>query len=212
MDNVLENFPPLCKETVVAQLISFAELMERVRAGNQEAAAELVRRYEPAIRRVARYRLHDTHMEGALESMDICQSVMASFFVRAAFGQFDLEQPEQLQKLLLAMARNKVAFHQRLRMAQRRDQRRLEGGLDEGALAAPGSSPSRQVAAKELLEEVRRRLSPEERQMVELRDQGLDWKQIAQRLGGSAEALRKQLARAVDRIAQDMGMDDWVQK
>src|SRR5262245_17131627 len=89
------------QETGVAEFASFAELISRVRAGNHEAAAELVRRYEPAIRRVARYRLQDARLNGSLESMDICQSVMASFFVRAASGQFDLEQPEQLQKLLL---------------------------------------------------------------------------------------------------------------
>ena len=32
--------------------------------------------------------------------MDICQSVMASFFVRAALGQYQLNTPEQLLNLL----------------------------------------------------------------------------------------------------------------
>ena len=35
---------------------SFAELIRRVRAGDETAAAELVRRYEPAIRRSAQTR------------------------------------------------------------------------------------------------------------------------------------------------------------
>jgi len=126
--------------------------------------------------------------------------------------EFDLEQPEQLQKLLLAMARNKVAFQQRLGLAQRRDQRRLTGTMDEVALAAPAPSPSRQLAAKELLADVRRRLAPDEHQLVELRDQGQDWKQIAEHLGGSPEALRKKLARAIDRIVHEIGMDDWTQE
>jgi hypothetical protein len=34
----------------------FLDLMERVRGGDGDAAAELVRRYEPAIRRVVRLR------------------------------------------------------------------------------------------------------------------------------------------------------------
>jgi hypothetical protein len=33
--------------------ISFRELVERLRRGDQAAAAELVRRYEPALRRVS---------------------------------------------------------------------------------------------------------------------------------------------------------------
>lgn len=193
----------------VTESSAFADLMRRVRAGEQDAATELVRRYEPAIRRVIRYRLSDAHLSAALDSMDICQSVMASFFVRAASGQFEFDQPEQLQKLLVAMARNKFAFQVRKQLAQRRDHRRIAGGLDETAVAARGSSPSQQVSAKELLAEAQRRLSPEERQLVELRNEGLDWNQIAERVQGRPEALRKQLTRAIDRVAHDLGLDDW---
>ena len=85
---------------------SFEGLIARVRAGDEQAAAELVRRYEPAIRRAARVRLVDTRLNRLLDSMDICQSVMASFFVRTALGQFELETPDQLLKLLATMTRN----------------------------------------------------------------------------------------------------------
>ena len=51
-------------------------------------------------------------------------------------------------------------------------------------------------------QEVRRRLSPDERQILELRNQGHDWAGIAAQLGGGAEALRKKLARALDRVAE----------
>jgi RNA polymerase sigma-70 factor (ECF subfamily) len=189
---------------------SFDDLMRRVRAGDQEAAAELVRRYEPAIRRVIRYRMGGAHLGAAMDSVDVCQLVLASFFVRAAAGQFDLERPEDLQRLLLGMARNKLAFEARRQRAQRRDGRRVvPGGLDEGLICAPGASPSRQVAAQELLEEVQRRLNAEEWQLVQLRNQGLDWAAIAEQLQGSAEALRKKLSRALDRVAHEMGLDDW---
>src|SRR6516225_780589 len=87
----------------------FQALLGRVRAGDADAATELVRRYEPAIRRAARVRLLDTRLNRLLDSMDICQSVMASFFVRAALGQYELETPAQLLKLLATMTRNKLA-------------------------------------------------------------------------------------------------------
>jgi RNA polymerase sigma-70 factor (ECF subfamily) len=189
---------------------SFAELIRRLRAGDQEAATELVRRYEPAIRRVVRYRLGDAHLGSLLDSMDICQSVLASFFVRAASGQYELDTPEQLLKLLAAMARNKLAFQARKQCAQRRDHRRAtSAGADEGRFVAPDPSPSRQVAGQELLLEVERRLSPEEWQLVQLRNQGLEWSAIAAMQGGSPEALRKKLARAIDRVAHELGLDDF---
>jgi RNA polymerase sigma-70 factor (ECF subfamily) len=61
----------------------------------QDAASELVRRHEPSIRFAARFRLADSRLGGLLDSMDICQSVLKSFFVRAASGQYDLETPRR---------------------------------------------------------------------------------------------------------------------
>jgi RNA polymerase sigma-70 factor (ECF subfamily) len=187
----------------------FQDLIRRVRVGDEAAATELVRSYEPAIRRAVRIRLADTRLARAFDSMDICQSVMASFFVRAALGQYELDAPEQLLKLLATMARHKLADQVDRERAERRDNRRVEeGSTDTREILAAASSPSRQVAARELLQEVRRRLSAEERQLLELRDQGLDWAAIAVRMGGSPEALRKRLARATDRIARELGLDD----
>ncbi|WP_165235614.1 RNA polymerase sigma factor [Aquisphaera insulae] len=188
---------------------TFDELIRRVRAGDPAAAAELVRTYEPAIRRAVRFRLADAHLGSVLESMDICQSVLASFFVRAASGQYELETPEQLMKLLGSMARNKLASEARRQFAKRRDARRVTAAGEEAdLLAASGESPSSVVAARDLLQEVRRRLSPDERRLLEMRDQGLEWPGISAALGGSAEALRRRLARALDRVSRELGLDE----
>jgi hypothetical protein len=66
------------------------------RGGDGDAAAELVRRYELAIRRVVRLRLTDVRLRRAFDSMDVCQSVLGSFFVRAASGQYDLSNSDRL--------------------------------------------------------------------------------------------------------------------
>ena len=55
-----------------------------------------------------------------LDSADICQSVLGSFFFRAAGGQYDLNEPSQLIRLLVVMARNKLNFQIRKQRAQRR--------------------------------------------------------------------------------------------
>jgi len=193
----------------MAETSDFQDLIRRVRAGDEAAATELVRSYEPAIRRAVRIRLADSRLARAFDSMDICQSVMASFFVRAALGQYELDAPDQLLKLLATMARHKLADQVDKERAECRDNRRVEEGSAESReVIAATSSPSRQVAACELLQEVRRRLSPEERQLLELRDQGLSWAAIGAQLSDSPEALRKRLARATDRIARALGLDD----
>jgi RNA polymerase sigma-70 factor (ECF subfamily) len=196
---------------------SFRALIARVRAGDEQAAAELVRTYEPAIRRAARVRLVDTRLNRLLDSMDICQSVMASFFVRAALGQFELETPEQLLRLLAAMTRNKLAGQVKGHRAARRDFRRVTAApgdrTDEGdgiaeRIAGTDPTPSRDLAARELLDEALRRLSPEERRILAGREQGDQWAEIAAELGSSPEAIRKKLARAVDRVAHELGLDE----
>src|SRR5262249_44325927 len=150
----------------------------------------LVRLYEPTIRRVVRLRLGGTPLQAVFDSMDICQSVLSSFFMRVALGQYTLDSPEQLVKLLSAIARGKLAAQVRRQQAHCRDRRRVAAAdVDAGPAAA--ASPSRQVAARELLQEVQRRLSAEERRLADLRAEGREWTAIAAELGGSAEALRK---------------------
>jgi RNA polymerase sigma-70 factor (ECF subfamily) len=188
---------------------TFEELIRRVRAWDQEAAAELVRRYEPAIRRAVRFRLAGARLGNLIDSMDICQSVLRSFFVRAASSQFDLETPEQVLKLLTAMARNKLTSQARKQHSQRRDNRRACAIGDEGSrLVAPGDSPSTPIVVRDLEQEVRRRLAPDEWRLLDLRNQGHDWAEIAAQVGGAAESLRKKLARAIDRVVEELGLDD----
>ena len=62
---------------------TFADFRRRVRAGDEEAATELVRRYESAVRIEVRMRLADSRLRRVVDTMDLCQSVLASFFVRA---------------------------------------------------------------------------------------------------------------------------------
>jgi RNA polymerase sigma-70 factor (ECF subfamily) len=187
----------------------FTDLLRRVRAGDQDAARSLVERYEPAIRTAVRVRLTDRRLRRVLDSMDICQSVLANFFVRAAAGQFELDKPEQLLGLLTTMARNKVTNAAERHQAARRDVRRQTGG-DAAAIdpAAATPTPSMVVANAELLAEVQRRLDPREREIVERRAQGESWEALAERFGGTPDALRVKHGRTLDRIAAELKLED----
>ena len=71
-----------------------------------------------------------------------------------------------------------------------------------------GPSPSRLAAGRELLAAVRVRLSPDELRLADLRGQGREWTEVAEEMGGTAQARRKQLQRALDRVAKDLGLDE----
>src|SRR4051812_24049196 len=168
------------RDPIMPEESEFRDLIRRVRAGDEAAAAEVLRIYEPAIRRAARVRLVDPRLRRLFDSMDICQSVLASFFVRAALGQYEIDQPDQLLKLLVSMSRKKLVDHAREQGAARRDYRRAApGGQDAADLAAAGPTPSHQAAANELLQEFRNRLSDDERRLAEARALGHDWATIA---------------------------------
>jgi RNA polymerase sigma-70 factor (ECF subfamily) len=186
----------------------FAEFLRRVRAGDEWAAVELVRRFEPALRLEIRVRLRDPGLRRLLEPADLCQSVLKSFFVRAASGQYDLDSPEKLLALLRTMARNKLVQQARKQRAQRRDVRRAVSLDEELPVVAAGPSPSRIAIGRELLDAFRARLSEEERRVADLRSQGCAWGEIARELGGTAQGRRKQLARAVNRAAREIGLDE----
>src|SRR5262249_50776581 len=112
--------------------------------------------------------------------------------------------------LLVSMSRRKLIDRAREERAARRDYRRMmPEGLEEKDFVAADATPSADLAAGELLVEFRKRLTDEERHLAEQRAAGREWNDIAAECGGSPEALRKQLARAIDRVGQELGLDNF---
>jgi len=186
----------------------FDGFLQKLRSGDDSAATELVERYASIIRREVRIRLTNPAVYRVLDEDDICQSVLASFYVRVSLGQFDLQDPAQLRQLLVGMARNKLACAGRRQQTQKRGGGQHPADLQQLAVAGDVPSPSRFVAGRELLEQVRHRLSDEERQVADLRGQGHDWAAIAAQLGGTADGRRMQLNRALNRVSEALGLDD----
>jgi RNA polymerase sigma-70 factor (ECF subfamily) len=186
----------------------FDSLISRVRAGDADAAAELVKQYEPGIRVAIRTRLFDPAMRRQLDSMDICQSVLASFFIRVAAGQYNLRHPSQLAALLTKMAENKLNWHFRHQMLQRRDVRRISDHSTETLqLVSTAPGPARQAEARELLQSAWKQMDPTMRRIATRRLKGQTWDQIAREMGGTGESRRKQYERGMDVIARLLGID-----
>lgn len=186
----------------------FADYVTRLRRGDASALEELVERYAPVIRLEARMRLRSPHLRAVLDSMDICQSVLKSFFMRVVDGQFDIDRPEDLKRLLVQMACNKSLEHVRHEHAQRRDARRSVPLGDEAALMPdPEDDPGTQVEWRELLLRGRQMLTADEQAIADLRIAGQSWDDIATTLGGKPDQYRMQLNRAQTRVERALGLE-----
>jgi len=181
----------------------FNQLMARVRDGDKGAASDLINSYEPEIRREIRLRLTNPKLRRVVDTMDISQSVFGNFFVRAAYGQFELSSPAQLMALLLKMANNKVIDRHRREVVRKTYDHEEQ---KEEAVARKTSTASEIVSGKELLNEFRNRLGENEQKIANMRKNGMPWDAIASELGESAEALRKRLRRACDRAIDELGI------
>lgn len=178
-----------------------------MRGGDNDAARCLLERYEPALRRIIRMRLVDHTLRRRIDADDVCQSVFSSLVVRLGLGQYDLASESDLLKLLATMVRNKVANSQRRQAREPHAALPLRGSPAESR-AATDTSPSGTVVYQELLAAAQRLLSAEERELIALRQQGLAWSEVAARLGESPDGVRKRLARVVDLVVRQLGLDE----
>jgi DNA-directed RNA polymerase specialized sigma24 family protein len=180
-----------------------APLLEGIRSGDEDAARELVRRYEKVIRVVVRTHLSDPRLRRQFDSLDVCQSVLASFFVNSAAGAYDLRAPAQVLALLTKMAQNKANQRIRNQYRKRRDVRRVQAiAVEDARVASTEPGPARRSEDRDLLNHVLAMMTPEIRAIAMRRMEGQDWPKIAATLGGTAEARRKQFDRAMLPIAQ----------
>jgi RNA polymerase sigma factor (sigma-70 family) len=194
------------QEHVVSEEISFRDLIRRVRARDPQAETDLVRLYEPAIRGVVRVQLTNAGVTNLVDSADICQSVMASFFVRMVAGQYDVEEPRKLLNLLLTMARNKATDQvKKLKRARRGPRPEAFGPANEPI--DPRPSPSQLASYRELVQKLYAALSAEHQHLWDQRALDRPWQELAREANKTADALRMQFERAVKKAARQLGVE-----
>ncbi len=185
----------------------FPGLITRVQRRDQDAATMLVRLLWPGLQAAVRHRLNRWGFVQLLDPEDICQGVFAEFFERIRQGKVALDDPASAARFLNKIARNRVLDEVRKVLTIRR------GGANRAATNAdvcldgvPSNSgtPSAAVSSDELIRLVYDRLAPDERELAVRRSQGDDWQLIADQLGGTAEALRKKLTRAFERVLEEL--------
>ncbi|VTS08458.1 RNA polymerase sigma factor [Tuwongella immobilis] len=179
----------------------FRELIRRVRSGDAAAAKILVDQYSSQILRTIRVQMNNPRLRRTVDSHDICQSVLGDFFARVALGQYNLKEPDDLVRLLVTMASNRVTHHARRSNALKRGKEYHQESSDGVlvSLQSKDSPPSDQLIRKEILEQIVNNLPPELVAIHRARIvEGKSWAEIAAELGESVAAVSKRYHRALN--------------
>jgi RNA polymerase sigma-70 factor (ECF subfamily) len=95
-------------------------LLHHVRSGNQDAATKLYFRYAERVRALARIKCSPS-LARRVDPEDIVQSVFHRFFQHACRGDYDVPAGEELWKLFLVIALNKIRKEEAFHRAAKRD-------------------------------------------------------------------------------------------
>ncbi len=179
----------------------FADLMDRLRRGDEAAAAEVFRRFAGRLVRLARSQF-DTWLRHRAEPEDVVQSVYRSFFTRCEAGQFELADWDNLWGLLTVITLRKCANRVEYLQAARRNVGRetsLQAGdsqdTDREALARE-PTPSEAAVLTETLDQLMQALSERDRLVLTLHLQGQDISAIAAQVGRTQRTVRRALETA----------------
>jgi RNA polymerase sigma-70 factor (ECF subfamily) len=170
-----------------------ASLLRRFRGGDEDAATQLYLRYAGRLRSMAAAKAGSA-LASRFDPEDIVQSVFRTFFRRAAAGEYEVPNGDELWKLFLVIGLNKVRAVAAHHKAAKRDVRQTSGGNAVDA-AAPTSVEDDLRVLQLTVDEMLAPLPASHREIITLRIAGHEVSDIAARTGRAK--------RSVERILQE---------
>jgi RNA polymerase sigma-70 factor (ECF subfamily) len=189
----------------VDQPVPAAELLQRLRGGDAQAAEALFARYARELVRVAERHLSQK-LAGRVDGEDVVQSVFRTFFRRSAAGEFRVDASDQLWRLLVTITLRKARAKGRFHTAAQRDAGAEAGGdagLFEAAAREPG--PDDAAALVDQIEALLQGLPPLYARLLDLKLQGHTVVDVAAELGVSRQTVHRALNLLQERLAESVG-------
>jgi RNA polymerase sigma-70 factor (ECF subfamily) len=171
-------------------------LLLRFRRGQNDGPTLLYLRYAGRLRALAAAQ-SAPGLAARVDPEDIVQSVFRTFFRRAAGGQYDVPEGEEIWKLLLVIALHKIRNAGEFHRAARRDVRLTAGGAayDRALESARGRDEGALTVLRLVIDEILEALPPGHRPIIEGRIEGYEVAEIAEQLRRSK--------RTVERVLQE---------
>jgi RNA polymerase sigma-70 factor, ECF subfamily len=169
-------------------------LLRRFRGGQADAATQLYLRYADRLLALAAAQCAPD-LAPRVDPEDIVQSVFRTFFRRAAQGQYDVPEGEELWKLFLVIALHKIRETATFHRAAKRDvgATATGAGFDRAAGRLAAQDETALTTLQLVIDEVLDTLSPSHRPIVELRIEGYGVDEIARRTQRSRRSVERAL-------------------
>lgn len=178
-------------------------LMERLHAGDREAATEIYRRYADRLLGVAQ-RNTPADLRTRFDPEDVVQSVFRTFFRRAEAGAYAVPEGDDLWKLFLVISLNKVRRLGNFHRSAKRDVTKTTLFIAQSPEDLPGAHDS--VRVLELtIEELLARCPEHARQMIRLRIEGCEVAEIATRTSRSKRSVERVLQQFRQLLTSELG-------
>ena len=175
------------------------EFFAKIRGGDEAAAGAMLQELDPFLRRVIRMRLLDGRLRRAIDTTDILQSLLKDFLRQPAAGEPAETSSAELCAYLAAAVRHKV-------QTRLRKERRHAGSLpQEWEPASPEPDVGKHIDDQDFAAAIRCRLDESARLLFDLKAQGFTWQEVAAKIGGTADAWRMRLRRAVAAALTELG-------
>jgi RNA polymerase sigma-70 factor (ECF subfamily) len=195
-----------CGEFLLDAEPSFADLLERLRLGEEGAAEEIVRRFSSQLVRLASRRVAG-QLRGKIDPEDLVQSAFRSFFRKNPAETFEVSDWDGLWAVLSTITLRKCGYQVRqFRAAKRSIQREQAAPVDEhGAVAswialAREPTPAEAAMLGDLVEQLLAGLPSQTRQIAELALLGKSAVEIAPEVGLSERSVFRQMERVRRRL------------
>src|SRR4051794_19294813 len=176
--------------------ISDCSLLRRFQCGQADASTELYLRYAGRLRALATSQ-SSPDLARRVDPEDIVQSVFRTFFRRVSQGHYAIPDGEEIWKLLLVIALNKVRATGAYHRASKRDVRRTSGGeaFERAVESRPGGDGAALDTLRMVIDELLQGQQEAHRRMIEMRIEGYEMAEIA--------AAVRRSKRSVERVLQD---------
>ena len=203
------QIPGMCDETSSEK--HWQRLLDGLRSGSDSAYQTLWKDYGRLLQQVADNQLSSS-VRRRVDADDIVQSVCRSFYRRATAGDYELNEVDELWRLLSAITILKVReasrFHKRLKRAAWRDR----DGLSAESFQTSEASPEDCAIFNEEFARLVNHFGEEEKQIVDLKLQGFANPEIAARIGCSERTVRRLTKRIRQKLDEQLGEDSDIQQ
>ncbi len=180
---------------------SLDRLLQQLNSGDEAAAEQVFREYEPVLRTLIRRRLQPA-LRSKFDSMDVVQSVWADVVTGLRKSSWHFEDRAHLEAFLTRLARNRFFDRCRKHRTALDREEPLDHELAGAAAETRQPRPSQVVQRDELWEQMLALCPPAHHELLRLKRQGLPLAEIAAQTGLHESSVRRILYDLARRLAE----------